>query len=68
MTGPADEFAPLGWDEAKPGGSFIKIGVGVLRRPDEGKYDNYKLYEIIDPGETDDQERSKVHRVHPGGG
>ena len=50
MTGPADEFAPLGWDEAKPGGSFIKIGIGVLRRPDEGKYDNYKLYEIVDPG------------------
>jgi hypothetical protein len=50
ITGPVDEFAPLGWDEAKPGGSFIKIGVGALRRPDEGKYDNYRLYEIIDPG------------------
>ena len=50
ITGPVDEFAPVGWDEAKPGGSFIKIGVGVLRRPDEGKYDNYKLYEIIDTG------------------
>jgi hypothetical protein len=50
ITGPVDEFAPLGWDEAKPGGRFIKIGVGALRRPDEGKYDNYKLYEIIDPG------------------
>jgi len=51
ISGPVDEFAPLGWDEAKPGGSFIKIGVGVLRRPDEGKYDNYRLYEIIDPGQ-----------------
>ena len=50
ITGPVDEFAPIGWDEAKPGGRFIKIGVGVLRRPDGGKYDNYKLYEIIDPG------------------
>ena len=50
ITGPVDEFAPLGWDEAKPGGTFIKIGVGALRRPDEGKYDNYKLYEISDPG------------------
>ena len=50
ITGPVDEFAPLGWDEAKPGGSFIKIGVGALRRPDEGKYDNYRLYEIVDPG------------------
>jgi len=50
ISGPVDEFTPLGWDETKPGGSFIKIGVGTLRRPDEGKYDNYKLYEIVNPG------------------
>jgi len=50
ITGPVDEFAPLGWDEAKPGGSFTKVGVGVLRRPDGGKYDNYRLYEIVDSG------------------
>jgi len=50
ITGPVDEFAPVGWEEAKPGGAFIKIGVGVLRKPDEGKYDNYRLYEIIDSG------------------
>jgi hypothetical protein len=50
ITGPVDEFAPIGWDEAKPGGSFIKIGVGALRKPDEVKYDKYRLYEIIDSG------------------
>lgn len=50
ITGPVDEFAPMGWEEAKPGGGFIKIGVGVLRKPDEGKYDNYRLYEIINSG------------------
>ena len=50
ITGPVDEFAPLGWEETRPGGSFIKIGVGVLRKPDESKYDNYRLYEIIDSG------------------
>jgi hypothetical protein len=50
IAGPVDEFAPFGWDEAKPGGSFVKIGVGALRRPGEGKYDNYRLYEIIDSG------------------
>lgn len=49
-TGPVDEFAPLGWDEARPGGTFVKIGVGVLRKPDEGKYDNYRLYDIVDSG------------------
>jgi hypothetical protein len=50
ITGPVDEFAPLGWEEARPGGTFVKIGVGVLRKPDESKYDNYRLYEIVDSG------------------
>src|SRR5262245_44635251 len=50
IVGPVDEFAPLGWEEAKAGGIFVKIGVGVLRKPDESKYDNYRLYEIVDSG------------------
>lgn len=50
ITGPVDEFRPLGWEEAKPGGNFIKIGVGALRKPDEGRYDNYRLYEVAGPG------------------
>jgi hypothetical protein len=50
ITGPVDEFKPLGWAEAKAGGAFVKIGVGTLRKPREGKYDNYELYEIVDPG------------------
>ena len=53
ITGPVDEFqtngSALGWDEAKVGGTFIKIGVGVLRK-DDAKYDFVKQYEIIDPG------------------
>jgi hypothetical protein len=52
-TGPVEEFqtngSALGWDEAKAGGTFVKIGVGVLRK-DEGSYDSYKQYEIVDPG------------------
>jgi hypothetical protein len=50
ITGPVDEFRPLGWDEAKPGGTFVKIGVGALRKPGEGRYDNYHVYEIADQG------------------
>jgi hypothetical protein len=41
LAGPVDEFqTPLGWDEAKPGETFIKIGVGVLRRG-EGTYNRF---------------------------
>lgn len=50
ITGPVDEFQEMGWDEAKAGGHFVKIGVGVLRKPEDGKYDNYRLYDIIDGG------------------
>jgi len=64
ITGPVDEFAPLGWDEAKPGKRFVKIGVGVLRRPDAGKYDNYRLYEIIDSGKrTLKQDRESIEFI-----
>jgi hypothetical protein len=50
ITGPADEFQQLGWDDAKPGSTFVKIGVGALRKPREGKYDQFQLYEIVDSG------------------
>ncbi len=57
-VGPVEEFtgpgnsAP-GYDEARPGETFIKIGVGVLRKPldrKDGKYDRFFPYEIVDPG------------------
>jgi hypothetical protein len=55
VSGPVDEFggndrATLGYTEAKPGGTFIKIGVGALRKPDEPRYDKFKMYEVVDPG------------------
>lgn len=53
-TGPAEEFSTndkaLGFDQAKPGGTFLKIGVGVLRRPDAADYDRFRLYEVVDAG------------------
>ena len=54
ITGPAEEFVTdgkgLGFDEAKAGGTFVKIGVGVLRKPDSGPYDPFRLYPIQDGG------------------
>ena len=36
VTGPAEEFSrPQGFAEAKPGGTFVKVGVGVLRKKDD---------------------------------
>jgi hypothetical protein len=49
--GPVEEFStPLGYDEAAIGGTFIKIGVGILRKPEEPRYSWATRYEIVDPG------------------
>jgi hypothetical protein len=55
ITGPVEEFSTdgkaLGYDEAKAGETFLKIGVGVLRKPkDGGAYSPFRLYEIVDAG------------------
>jgi hypothetical protein len=51
ITGPVEEFTPaLGFDEAKSGGRFIKIGVGVLRKPDDDKYEAFRMYDLVDGG------------------
>lgn len=50
ITGPVEEYAALGYDEAPAGGSFIKPGIGVLRKPDTAPYDHYRKYDVIDAG------------------
>jgi hypothetical protein len=50
LEGPAYEFqTPLGWNNAEPGGEFIKIGVGVLRKTD-GTYNRFFPYQVLDSG------------------
>lgn len=49
-TGPAEEFEVIGYDQAAPAGTFVKIGVGKLRKPDAKPYDHYRVYEIADSG------------------
>jgi len=54
IAGPVEEFlsndAGLGYDDAKPGGTFIRIGVGIVRKPDEKGYRRFETYDIVDPG------------------
>jgi hypothetical protein len=69
ITGPAEEFLStgkaLGYDEAPAGGTFIKIGVGVLRKPDTGPYNSFRLYQIIDPGKREIRStQSSVEFIH----
>ncbi len=41
---------PLGWEEAKVGDNFVKVGVGVLRKTDNENYTQFKPYPIVDGG------------------
>jgi len=54
IAGPVEEFrtkdSALGYDEANPGETFIKIGVGVLRKGKEERYAFSIPFEIVDPG------------------
>jgi hypothetical protein len=54
ITGPVEEFlsgdAALGYSEAKAGGTFVRIGIGTIRKPDEPAFRRFETYEIVDPG------------------
>jgi len=53
-VGPVEEFQTngiaLGYNEAKPGENFIKIGVGVLRKIDNKRYSHSDNYPLVDTG------------------
>lgn len=50
ITGPVEEFQSVGYDDARVGESFVRIGVGAVRKPDEPAYGQFKTYDIVDPG------------------
>lgn len=76
IMGPVEEFltaeSTLGYDEAPVGGTFIRIGVGVLRKPDNGKFQRFKTYQIVDPGRwtvrPDDDHIEFIHELNDGAG
>ena len=52
-VGPCETFGspvPQGYAEAKPGETFIKIGVGHLEKFDDSEYAFYKSYKLVKPG------------------
>ncbi len=48
-VGPAEQFAklaPLGFADAKPGETFVAIGIGHCVRPDDKRYSFFRAYEV----------------------
>lgn len=65
IMGPADSFGPLDYDNTKPGETFVKIGVGILKRPDEKKFRSFTTYPIVDHGQWEvKNESSKIRFTH----
>jgi hypothetical protein len=55
ITGPVEEYrtggvSALGYEEAKPGENFVRIGVGLVKKPEEAAYQQFKTYDIADNG------------------
>lgn len=54
ITGPVEEFftsaGALGYDTAAEGQTFIRIGVGTLRKPKEPAFQRFFTYDIVDHG------------------
>ena len=69
IMGPVEEFrtndSALQYDEAKAGDTFIKIGVGVLRKPKEARYSFATQYEIVNGGTWTHREfKDRVEFTH----
>ncbi len=60
VLGPVEEFGQIGYNEVEPGGTFLKIGVGILEKPDIQPYSNFRLYPVKNPGKW------KIRKI-PGG-
>ena len=65
IVGPVDAFDPIGFAEAKPGDTFLKVGIGTLSKPDEKTYHFATPYEILDPGKWRvKKDKDQVEFVH----
>jgi len=72
ITGPVEEFlsgaagdSAVGYDDAAPGGTFIRIGVGVIRKPQETSLRRFETYEIVDSGKwTVNKGSDSIEFVH----
>jgi len=70
ITGPVEEFltenGSLAYDQAAPGGTFLRIGVGILRKPaDAGAYQRFRTYDIVNPAKwTVNPQRDQIEFIH----
>jgi hypothetical protein len=59
IMGPVDAYDPIGYDLAKAGGRFVKIGVGTLEKIGEEPYAFVKPYRLLDGGKWQTKKTGK---------
>ncbi|WP_221406196.1 hypothetical protein [Daejeonella lutea] len=72
IQGPVEAFDPIGYDAVKPGESFVKIGVGSLKKINANPYRFSSPFEIVNAGEWKVKKKKNavtfVHELHDANG
>jgi hypothetical protein len=50
IMGPVEEFTALDFDVTRPDDNFVKIGVGILKKPDDKPYSFARYYPVVSHG------------------
>ena len=62
ITGPVNIFdnagPAIGFAQAKPGETFVRIGVGRVLKPEETAYRELQTYKVVDPGKWSVERRT----------
>lgn len=64
IMGPVDAFDPIGYDSAKAGQTFVKIGVGAVEKIADEPYTFVKPYKLINGGSWKTQKKGKNSMVY----
>lgn len=65
IQGPVEAFDPIAYDAAKPGGTFIKIGIGTLKKINASPYRFSTRFEIVNGGRWKvKKKRDRVTFIH----
>ncbi len=59
IMGPVDAYDPIGYDAARPGETFVKIGVGSVEKIADEPYAFAKPYKLIDGGSWRTKKKGK---------
>jgi hypothetical protein len=61
IMGPVESFSPLGFNDVTEGEGFTEIGVGILQKEADERYDAFHYYSIMDYGQwTVSQEANRI--------